>query len=71
LEEALGKPKGCNREKLRSEVVRLVKEFIEREGGVSVYDLYLLFGPFHHNPENPSVANAIALAQIKFCEQPS
>jgi len=64
-------PKGCNREKLRGEVVRLVKEFIEREGGVSVYDLYLLFGPLHHNPENPSVANALALAQIKFCEQPS
>lgn len=71
MEKALDNPKGCNREKLRREVVSLVKEFIEREGGVSVYDLYLLFGPFHHNPENPGVANALALAQIKFCEQPS
>lgn len=53
-----------NRELLRDKVVDLVKEFIETEGGIELYDLLYLFGAPCPAKETHGVATALAQLPI-------
>jgi hypothetical protein len=51
-----------NRELLKDKVVSLVREFINTEGGITQYDLKILFG---ESPQQ-EVATALVEIPIKF-----
>lgn len=51
------------REKLRNEVVALVKDFINREGGITQRDLTLLFGVDNYSAN--SVISTLAGLMLK------
>lgn len=52
------------REILKDQVVKLVKEFVASEGGITIFDLYALFGLPSITDDFHEVATALAILPI-------